>query len=333
MHHYQHNIGDYRRDTMHLSLLEHGVYRQLIDMYYLTESPIPSDIDTTCRKICARTQDEKETVQVILKEFFELTDFGWIHCRCDAEIGKYADWDERKSSREENEKGRQRQHREERKKIFSDLRKKGIHPKWNALIGELRELHKLYCNSLNTGHKHTCNEPVTEQEHTCNEPVTAITSNHKPVNHKPKTNTFKTHGVDNSQGSRETTPAGSVCAELKKIGIIDLNPTHPDLLMLIDAGATVDEFVHAARTAKDKGKGFAYVLGIVKGRRREALAESKQVLHGIMPNKSPPTNNKQALMMAAGRSIFAYRDRENRNERDIDGEAEIVRCDIDKSSS
>ncbi|SFK64064.1 Uncharacterized conserved protein YdaU, DUF1376 family [Nitrosomonas aestuarii] len=315
MHHYQHNIGDYRRDTIHLSLLEHGVYRQLIDMYYLTESPIPSDIDTTCRKICARGQDEKEAVQVILNEFFELTDFGWIHSRCDAEIGKYADWDERNNSREENEKERHRRHREERKKIFSDLRMEGIHPKWNALIGDLRELHKLHCNSLNTRHERTCNEsvterertcnePVTERERTCNEPVTAITSNHKPVNHKPvnhkpKNNTVKTHTDCNLKPSHGKTPAGIVCSEIKKIGIFDVNPAHPKLLELIKIGATVDEFMHAARTAKDKKAGFAYVLGIVENQRQRAKAMTGTLHEGRLPNKQEALEKSNAAVASS----------------------------------
>jgi uncharacterized protein YdaU (DUF1376 family) len=49
MHHYQHHIGDYRRDTMHLTLLEHGVYRQLIDLYYLQEKPLDAN---AMRKKC-----------------------------------------------------------------------------------------------------------------------------------------------------------------------------------------------------------------------------------------------------------------------------------------
>lgn len=95
-----------------------------------------------------------------------------------------------------------------------------------------------------------------------------------------------THTVDNSIQSREPTPAASVCLELKKIGIIDLNPSHPKLVMLIEAGASIDEFMHAARTAKDKGKGFKYVLGIVEGQRSEALQAKGKVLQGKIPNKA-----------------------------------------------
>ena len=44
MHYYPKNIGDYRRDTMHLSLLEHGVYMTLIDHYILNEEPFSDNI-------------------------------------------------------------------------------------------------------------------------------------------------------------------------------------------------------------------------------------------------------------------------------------------------
>ena len=98
--------------------------------------------------------------------------------------------------------------------------------------------------------------------------------------------TVLTHTVYPYQQSREPTPAASVCLELKKVGIIDLNPAHPKLLMLIEAGATIDEFMHAARTAKDKQKGFKYVLGIVEGQRTEAAQAKGKVLQGKIPNKA-----------------------------------------------
>lgn len=119
--------------------------------------------------------------------------------------------------------------------------------------------------------------------------LTQLKAKKKP-NQEPLTNNHKpediTHTVYPSQQSREPTPAASVCLEIKKIGIIDINPAHPKLLMLIEAGATIDEFMHAARTAKDKGKGFAYVLGIVKSQRAEALQAKGKVLQGKIPNKA-----------------------------------------------
>ena len=60
MHYYQFNIGDYRRDTAHLSHLEHGIYRSLIDTYMLEESPLPGDMKELERKHSIRTANEKK---------------------------------------------------------------------------------------------------------------------------------------------------------------------------------------------------------------------------------------------------------------------------------
>jgi uncharacterized phage protein (TIGR02220 family) len=83
LHHYPHHIGDYRRDTIQLSLLEHGVYRQLLDCYYLDEKPLPSDANACCRAIGARSEEERAAVVQVLGEFFRLTDDGYKHRRCD----------------------------------------------------------------------------------------------------------------------------------------------------------------------------------------------------------------------------------------------------------
>ena len=103
MHYYQHNIGDYRRDTIHLSLLEHGVYRQLLDMYYLSESPIPRETQQVIRRLSARTEEEKNAVEIVLKEFFTETEAGFRHKRCDVEIEEYRHKAE--VSRENGKKG------------------------------------------------------------------------------------------------------------------------------------------------------------------------------------------------------------------------------------
>ena len=86
MHYFQHNIADYRKDTAHLTLLEHGVYRQLLDQYYLNEKPLPLDQDKLMRLLCARSEGEIRAVLSVLGDFFEKTELGYIHKRCDAEI-------------------------------------------------------------------------------------------------------------------------------------------------------------------------------------------------------------------------------------------------------
>ena len=89
MHYYPKNIGDYRRDTMNLSLLEHGVYMTLIDHYTLNEEPISLDHLDVCWTIGARTDNEKTAVCLILSKFFIKTDEGYRHKRCDEEIAQY----------------------------------------------------------------------------------------------------------------------------------------------------------------------------------------------------------------------------------------------------
>ena len=89
MHYYQHNIGDYRRDTAHLTLLEHGIYRQLLDAYYLSEKPLTLNKAQLMRTQCIRTADELQAAEIILSEFFIETPDGYVHSRCEREINEY----------------------------------------------------------------------------------------------------------------------------------------------------------------------------------------------------------------------------------------------------
>jgi uncharacterized phage protein (TIGR02220 family) len=85
---YPHHIGDYLRDTSHLSLLEHGAYRRMLDLYYASEKPLPLNVDGLYRLVQAKSKQEKEAVDAILEEFFSRTDSGWRNSRADAEIAK-----------------------------------------------------------------------------------------------------------------------------------------------------------------------------------------------------------------------------------------------------
>jgi uncharacterized protein YdaU (DUF1376 family) len=89
MNFFKHHIGDYRRDTSHLTLIEHGAYRQLLDTYYLHEQPIPLETELVFRRLSARTDEEKQAIVTVLNEFFEQTETGWSHGRCDDEIAEY----------------------------------------------------------------------------------------------------------------------------------------------------------------------------------------------------------------------------------------------------
>lgn len=87
MHYYKFNIKDWTRDTAHLSVVEEGVYRRLLDYYYETEKPIPQETQSLIRRL--RLAGHEEALGVILSEFFSLESDGYHHGRCDSEISAY----------------------------------------------------------------------------------------------------------------------------------------------------------------------------------------------------------------------------------------------------
>jgi uncharacterized protein YdaU (DUF1376 family) len=82
---YKFHLGDYITHTTHLSDAEDLAYRRLLDMYYMSESPIPLDTTLVARKI----RLDLDITESVLSEFFEITEEGYQNTRCDAEIAKY----------------------------------------------------------------------------------------------------------------------------------------------------------------------------------------------------------------------------------------------------
>lgn len=134
--------------------------------------------------------------------------------------------------------------------------------------------------------------------------------------------------------SEECTPipvglAGSVCARLKKSGITAVNPSHPKLLELLKAGATADELGAIADEPNAK-KGFAWVIAVAEGRRRDAAAA------GVIPQaraspRKPTLTESRAATIAGLTSIGTARPQEQRHERDITGESSVVSISTSQS--
>ena len=80
--------GDYLRDTGHLSIVDHGVYNLLLDVYYSTEKPLPLEENAIFRLVRASKRSEKSSVLNILNEFWVRTNDGWINERAAKEIAK-----------------------------------------------------------------------------------------------------------------------------------------------------------------------------------------------------------------------------------------------------
>ena len=87
MNYYERHIGDYLKDTAHLSLLEHGIYGRLLDIYYTREEPIPEA--QLMRLVGARTDEERSAVRDVVTEFFVKDGVSWVHKRCESEIARY----------------------------------------------------------------------------------------------------------------------------------------------------------------------------------------------------------------------------------------------------
>jgi len=87
---YPHHIGDFNNATRHLTRDERSLYRELIELYYDIERPLPAnDIEWICRKVMAASELDRVTVKHILKEFFILDGDVYRHHRCDHEISVY----------------------------------------------------------------------------------------------------------------------------------------------------------------------------------------------------------------------------------------------------
>jgi uncharacterized protein YdaU (DUF1376 family) len=85
MHYYRHHIGDFLKDTGHLSNDQMGIYLRMLWKYYLDEKPLHND----CESIAFAMRSDEKTVHLILRHFFVLQDDGWRHNRCDKEISDF----------------------------------------------------------------------------------------------------------------------------------------------------------------------------------------------------------------------------------------------------
>lgn len=122
MHYYQFNIADYRKDTTHLTPVQHHIYRWLIDQYYLDEKPIKNDMPYLLRRLNL-DESYRFDLEEVLQEFFseaqsedwqnkvsyhterlnslpeypELVEF-WVHDRIEDDIKNYKDYLGKKSA-------------------------------------------------------------------------------------------------------------------------------------------------------------------------------------------------------------------------------------------
>ena len=95
MNYVQFHIGDWLAGTRFLSLVEKGVYMELLMLYYSEERPIKrTNFDRITK---GYTEEERQAFDYVIDEFFIEENDGFHHSRCDKEIA---------TCREKSEKAR-----------------------------------------------------------------------------------------------------------------------------------------------------------------------------------------------------------------------------------
>ena len=87
MHYYSFNIKTWSLATAHLTLEEEAIYFRLINFYYDTEKPIPTETHSVFRRL--RLGSHSVMALAILDEFFRLGEDGWHHKMCDEKLITY----------------------------------------------------------------------------------------------------------------------------------------------------------------------------------------------------------------------------------------------------
>lgn len=103
MYYYKFNIGDFDKCTRHLSIVERGLFRDLLDIYIKDEKPVTDNLKRLERLLCIRTKAEKQALYNVLEDFFVLTDDGYYSEFCQAILKDTLDKAE--ASRENGKKG------------------------------------------------------------------------------------------------------------------------------------------------------------------------------------------------------------------------------------
>lgn len=237
MNYYEHHLGDYAKDTAHLTMLEDGAYRRLLDRYYGTEQGIPAD--QAHRIARARTREEKAAVDAVLEEFFTLDDGVWKNSRAEEEIAKFAAKKPKAEEKRESDKERQRRARERRKALFEELSDLGVHMAWNATTEELHAA--LNHAKLQPGHG-SVTPPVTRDNTATQSPA--------PSHQSTDTQVVGNQPLVGDTDAGNATRAGSLCKQLRIMGI-DAAPHLPAWPDLLDR-FTDEQIIAVAQIAKER---------------------------------------------------------------------------------
>ena len=279
MNYYEHHLGDYAAATGHLSWDEDMAYRRLISAYYHHERPIPLDLKAACRLVRASSSTQRQAVETVLGEFFVAEDDGWHQKRCDAEIARFKD----------------KQNKARRSAAV----------RWGAHQSESGSNANALPDAMRThteGNAPSLQTPDTRHQENKGEPVVTQPQRARPPDDPEP---------PPEASGQQPTAAGAVCRSMRQAGLAAVNPGDPRLLALIAQGITEAEFVGVAAEAVAGSKGWAWVLHVVAARRNEAAAIA--VAPGGPPQqRGPAAPNVTVPSSAAERTQALLRDQSHR---------------------
>lgn len=177
-------------------------------------------------------------------------------------------------SRKAADEVRLEENRKERKRLRKELKDKGISTRWDMPMQELRGLHESTFDGDNPQRGGGVaggvagDPPATDKkgregkgrEGKGRESVSGA---------RPDAGAGTQAGTGAPARTRE---AADICKGLLSVGVIGCNAQHPDLLAVLEAGATAAHIVETAKEITDrKGKApnFGYVMATVRGRLEE----------------------------------------------------------------
>ena len=230
MNYYARHLGDYAKDTAHLSMIEHGAYSLLLDRYYATEQGIPED--QVYRVTRARSKEEKQAVDVVLDEFFKLVDGVWTNRRAEDEITKAQS--KVKAAKENGKRGgRPKNNQEEQKNEHNN----------NQGITQEKPT-GLFFGSENVTQEKALQEPITNNQKP-NDPAACIANLEGcwPENQ---------NRAPPSQPANETMPGNvAISIRLRELGV-SITPSNPHAVAWGNSGVTPDLAAEAVQLARDR---------------------------------------------------------------------------------
>lgn len=233
MNFYKHYIGDFQRDTGHLSLTERGAYRALLDAFYASEKPLPKAAPELCRLVGAFTKAERDAIVRVLKEFWQQTDDGWVNGRALKEIAKAGHQREVNRGIAEAREAARRSHEQSTNRATTASPIQTPDTRLQTVL------------------------PTSSPESRSTPALAQAPAREEPARDVPR----ETEGIS---------PPGQACRAMRDAGCLDVNPSHPNLLAALAEGVTPQQLGDLAREMP--GKRFAYLVATARSRRVDVPA-------------------------------------------------------------